>query len=182
MMESYIELSDEEEQAVRLNDKGERVDGVRKVKPGFGSSTFDENGEEQVAWDKFKIGYADADGFDMRYKYSDEQYYICAVLEPGTMIIRYGPDTGCFTAPLGSKYENLGLPYIRDSVEFHRYLVKKRCRSLGVRVKEGKVAPIFDSEGGAVQYMHIGENGKKIRIRELIKQGLLERANTKNEA
>ncbi len=153
-------------------------------------------------WDKGSVddageNVADRQGFDIRAKRIGKQKYIIELkkdnyplhykyritisqqyLGKGTELVRYGAETGHFTSLSGTKFEQLGLPYIQDTVEFHRYKVLKdipvKCIEVidieeQKRIKdvingkekpdlqnavEGITAPAFGSKGGAIQYYH----------------------------
>ncbi len=91
----------------------------------------------------------DGRGFDKSYKGTDG--YVDEIELPvGTRLARFGSPQGKLTAPEGSPYEKLGLPYKEETIEYHVYVVV----SEGCHVKRGIVAPMFDSPGGATQYLH----------------------------
>lgn len=79
----------------------------------------------------------------------------------GTLIARFGTPFGSFATDFGTPYHMLGLPYIKETVEYHVYRVLK-----DIQVMKGVVAPIFNSPGGGVQYLFYKE-----RINALIKNG-----------
>lgn len=89
----------------------------------------------------------DDDGFDMTRLNSDGNYKEKCIIPAGTILIRYGPPTGNYTAPVKTKYENLSLPYKQDENEFHTYIVQKPVVAI-----KGIVAPWFDQPGGGIQY------------------------------
>lgn len=116
------------------------------------------------------------DEYPLYYKYRvtmSQQY-----LGKGTVLVRYGSERGHFTAPYGTAFQQLGLPYLQDTVEFHKYTVLKElcvtCIEIAdaqeqqriLEVKSGKrppdveyavegvTAPAFGSAGGAIQYYH----------------------------
>ena len=153
------------------NDQGQFISGIRKLKKAeYGTERFDDNGEELVDWIKFKTKYADQYGFDMRKKSVEGIYCTEVILPHGTIIIRYGPESGKYTAPEGTSYDTLALPYERSTVEFHKYKVNTPLQVAYVKVRKGIVAPMFDSDGGAVQFYHFKNN-----IRELLKMRALVR-------
>lgn len=51
------------------------------------------------------------------------------------------------------EYENLGLPYVKETIEYHEFKVTEDL-SVDCRVVKGLVAPKFQSKGGAIQFMH----------------------------
>lgn len=98
----------------------------------------------------------DDKGFDKTYRPiegSDSHVIIDFVLPKGSKICRYGNPKGRFTAPVGSAYEALALPYIKETVEYHEYIVVDDIEVECLVVK-GRVAPQPWSKGGAIQFMH----------------------------
>ena len=87
-------------------------------------------------------------------------------LPPQKRIVRYGHPNGNFTADVGCEYEKLGLPYYKDSMEYHEYIVMEATEVECV-VEKGIVAPCFDSPGGEIQYYHHKS------INELLTEGVL---------
>ena len=67
--------------------------------------------------------FADKDGFDIRNIEKNKKYKIEIELPYGTILIRYGNETGRFSAPKGTKYEDLALPYVKNTVEYNEYKV-----------------------------------------------------------
>lgn len=148
---------------------------------------------------------ADRQGFDIRARRIDKQKYfieskkseypVCykhrialsqQYLGKGTKLVRYGSETGHYTTLNGTEFNQLGLPYVQDTVEFHKYEVLKDVPVICIEVidtqeqqrildikngkiqpdiqnaVEGIVAPAFGSWGGAVQYYH------DMRIKDLL--------------
>ena len=89
-----------------------------------------------------------------REKTSDGKYKMRIRLPRGTEIIRYGGEMGYYSTPAETQYEELSLPYIKETVEYHRYRVNAKYLVLTCVVEKGRVAPGFGSPGGAVQYLH----------------------------
>ena len=52
-----------------------------------------------------------------------------------------------------AEYENLGLPYVKETIEYHEFKVTEDL-SVDCQVVKGLVAPKFQSKGGAIQFMH----------------------------
>lgn len=149
------------------NSKGKSIDGIRRLKKEeYGTGEFDENGQPIVDWAKFRGKDEDDRGFDTNNKESNGEYTMQVELPPGTIIIRYGSEMGRYTAPRGTEYETLGLPYTEESVEYNEYRVNE---NVSCEVEKGKVAPKFDSNGGATQYYH------SMTIRQSVRRGILER-------
>ncbi len=120
--------------------------------------TFDKNHIPKVNWG-VETDDCDKLGFDKHYRPIDnseawvvEDYE----LEVGTMLCRYGYPEGNFTTIKGTPYEELSLPYVKKTVEYHEYRVvkKHKVKALLPIVAKGKVAPKFKSNGGAIQFYH----------------------------
>lgn len=112
----------------------------------------------------------DADGFDKRYRPMEEEIvYVIDdyVIPQGTYICRYGSPEGRFTTYKGTPYEGLGLPYVKETIEYHEYRVSEDIR-VRCYVTKGVTAPKFNSLGGAVQFKH------KQSIRLECEDGLLQ--------
>ena len=155
------------------NYKGETISGIRQLKrPEYGTGEKYKNGNPIVDWSHLSK-YADKNGFDTRHREKNGKYRIRIRLPYGSVVIRYGSEAGQFTAPSGTEYEKLSLPYIKETIEYNEYQVISDNVTIICIVDKGKVAPGFDSPGGAIQYYH------PITIRESIRRGLLKRI--KNE-
>ncbi len=151
------------------NYKGETISGIRQLKkPEYGAGKTNRYGQPVVNWN-YLSKYADDDGFDTRNIESNGKHTVEYILPYGSIIIRYGSEIGHFSAPKGTAYENLALPYIPESVEYNEYKVTAHDVRIQCIVEKGIVAPGFDSNGGAVQYLH------PITIRESVRKGMLER-------
>ncbi len=125
---------------------------------------LDDNGIPK--WKEY-IKNGDENGFDVTFKYEDGNYKRRVILPGGKRIIRFGRVArGRFTTDYGTPYEKLSLAYKPESMEYHEYEVMTDIQVECV-VEEGRVAPGFQSEGGAVQYMHDRS------IKELLKTGVL---------
>lgn len=154
---------------IRKNDSGQILKGNKKLsKKEYGSGSFDSKGEPIVNWNLLSK-YADENGFDTRNIEEGGGYTITIELPYGTHIIRYGNPTGRFTAPKATRYEDLALPYVKETVEYNEYRVIAEKIKVVCIVEKGKVAPGFGSKGGATQYMH------PMSIMESIRTKLLER-------
>ncbi|MFD0047794.1 T7SS effector LXG polymorphic toxin [Actinomycetes bacterium NPDC127524] len=73
---------------------------------------------------------------------------ILQVLEPGTIIDRYGAPQGYFLSPVKTPYEQRALALHSDEAPYYQY---KIIRPL--EVESGKIAPWFDRSGGGTQYL-----------------------------
>lgn len=157
---------------MKKNYKGDVINGIKKlIRPEYGTGEYNNYGEPIVDWSKLSE-YADDDGFDKRNLESNGNYKITIKLPIGTKLIRFGNETGTFTAPIGTPYETLALPYIQETVEYHEYKVISDNLTVECEVCKGVVAPGFGSQGGGIQYKH------SITISASLKQNILERINT----
>lgn len=145
------------------NYKGEELfDKPRKLTDvKFGSGRIGAFGPE-VNWNLVTQcnNNADEDGFDIRYEISE------CVLPAGTKIIRYGNEIGRYTAPIGTTYEMLSLPYVKETIEYHEYNVVEPTK-VKCEVSKGIVASAFGQVGGGVQYKH------QKSIAKLLEEGVL---------
>ena len=107
--------------------------------------------DETVDWTSF-AQYSDENGFDIRNGVRGI-YKKKIILPKGTEIFRYGMPGGRYTAPMGEVYEDLSLPYLKETMPYHEYIVTERLRVICI-VERGVVAPNFNSTGGAIQYLH----------------------------
>lgn len=137
------------------NYKGEEIGDKKRVlsDSAYGTGKFDKNGDPEVDWGKYIVVDNDQ-GFDKRHKEANGEYLIEIELKKGVEILRYGTEGGNFTAPKGTPYEKLALPYLKESLEYNEYRVIADGLKVKCQVKQGVVAPSVDSPGGAVQYWH----------------------------
>lgn len=136
---------------MRRNDQGQDLGDspVLLTNTSYGTGKY--NGfQPEVAWPKPIEGKRDERGFDI----SNGNTITHIQLPKGTHIIRYGPTSGSYTAPEGSLYSQLGLPYVRETCEYHVLEVIADSITVFCIVDKGKVASIFDSPGGGIQYKH----------------------------
>lgn len=153
---------------LQMNDKGEVISGIKKLRDDkYGTGGMGANGEPEVNWSLLE--YADEHGFDIRNLEANGNYKIEVELPCGTILIRYGNETGRFTAPQFTRYEDLSLPYQKDTVEYNEYKVTAEKIRLICNVVKGRVAPGFGSPGGAIQYLH------PMNIRQSLQKGILKR-------
>lgn len=149
------------------NSAGKIITERFKLKDPSYAKGFDGSGEPIIDWELFQPEFADEHGFDMRNREENGYYYIETVLPKGTMLIRYGSEFGRFTAPKGTRYDELALPYIEETVAYHEYRV---ANDQGCQVQKGRVAPMFDSKGGGIQFYHLPAT-----VNSLLKEKVLER-------
>lgn len=145
------------------NDKGEFILGIPELaKKEFGTGDRDIHGWPVVRWELVKEApYAADFGYDNRFK------IINVVLAPGMLIVRYGRTDGSFVTEYGTPYEKIGLPYKKETIEYHVYRVVKETTA--DMIIKGISAAAFDSEGGGVQYMLLKHN-----VYRLCKEGYIE--------
>lgn len=157
----------------KYNSSGQIISGIRKLSnTAYGTGAIDEYGDPVIDWNTWSAlsRFSDENGFDIRNVEANGKYIIEIQLPKSTLLIRYGPESGSFTAPKGTLYEELSLPYIEETVEYNEYRVIAESISVLCVVDKGKVAPMFNSIGGGVQYYH--KNGS---IKKMIKSKILER-------
>ena len=70
------------------------------------------------------------------------------ILKPGTIIDRYGSNTGKYTSPVDTPYEMRALAPGTDQNPYSVYEVVKP-----IQVKSGEIAPWFEEPGGGIQYL-----------------------------
>lgn len=114
----------------------------------------DDNNIPHINWTK-ENDVVDSDGFDKRKIIESLNSYVIKdyLLPKGTIICRYGFSGGLFTTEKGTSYETLGLPYIKETIEYHEYKVTEDLR-VDCYVTKGIVAPMFSSDGGGIQFKH----------------------------
>ena len=136
----------------KYNYLGEDITGVQVelLSPDFGD--VDEDGNVHPHWTPENED-VDGRGFDKHY-HGTSGYFDEIELPYGTLLERFGPATGRMTADYGIDYESLGLPYKPETVEFHVYRVIADSVVVRCQVKRGKAYKMFDSPGGAIQYLH----------------------------
>lgn len=157
---------------IRKNDAGEVLGNrpVELAKPEYGTGAYGSGLYPVVRWEEYRKEWADKDGFDVRNIEENGEYIMEVELPKGTHLIRYGSEKGVFTAPKNTPYDCLGLPYKRETIEFHEYEVIADSIKVFCRAIRGKVAPMFDSAGGAVQYLHANSIFKLARRKHVLKE------------
>ena len=58
-----------------------------------------------------------------------------------------------FTTDKGTPYSKLSLPYVKETMEYHEYIVTKDIHVF-CYVTQGIAAPKFNMPGGGIQYKH----------------------------
>ena len=144
------------------NYKGETISGVKELTdPKYGTGDKGPDGSPRVNW-KY-LERADNDGFDIDRKDAKGRYRFTITLPAGTRLLRYGNEIGHFTAPAGTPYEQLSLPYKKETVEYHEYEVIADGLTVTCIVEKGIVAKGFGMPGGAVQYLHTESMHRSVR-------------------
>jgi hypothetical protein len=75
-------------------------------------------------------------------------------------ICRYGFKGGSTTTNIGTLYEEISLPYKKESMPYYEFIVIGKCM-VKCSVLKGKATPGFEQKGGGVQYVHINDAGEK---------------------
>lgn len=150
---------------IKRNCYGEIITGI-KVFQDNSFGYYDENGNEHVNWVEENED-VDSDGFCKHHTELNGFYKMDVDLPYGTYICRYGNTRGRLTSDINSVYEELGLPYIKETVEFHVYRVVVDNLKVQCTVQKGKVAPMFNSPGGAVQYKHYQSIAKELAQKKI---------------
>ena len=140
------------------NYKGELLTPEREYLPAD-SVFFDDKGKP--LWKKY-VQSKDS-GFDETYRFDNGTYIKRIVLPVGKKIVRYGGVFGRYTSDEGVDYDRLSLPYLKESMQYHEYIVSGHCEVECV-VDKGFTAPGFGSDGGAVQYRHLFPIQKSLKI------------------
>lgn len=138
------------------NDLGERVSGYPSLrKEVYWSGEYYSNDERRPRPDYEKwLQHADEHGFDLTCANALGNYIEQIKLPKGTHIIRYGADSGRYTAPKGTNFDQLSLPWKRRECEYHEYVVIADSITVACIVTKGFAAPGFECVGGGVQYRH----------------------------
>ncbi len=137
------------------NSAGVDITGKRLMVTKSEYGYVDEMNVPHINWGT-ETEICDEDGFDKTFRpFANDSAYVITdyVIPKGTVICRYGKETGRFTTIKGTNYESLGLPYQKETIEYHEYIVSLDT-TVECYVTRGKVAPKFDSVGGAIQFKH----------------------------
>lgn len=125
------------------------------------------NGKPIPRWELLKE--QDINGFYSKGDIDDEngKSKIKVRLPKGTKFIRYGTPHGHYTAPLGSEYERLSLPYVKESIPYNEYEVTAEW----LDVEWGYTALGFDSIDRCIQYYN------KKTVHSLMSEGSIKKIN-----
>ncbi|SKP52322.1 TNT domain-containing protein [Mycobacteroides abscessus] len=98
-----------------------------------------------------------------------------AHLPAGTIIDRFGGETGSYLAPDGAHFADRALMPESVGSQYHRYMITGEPLPPGLQIVEGPVAPWFGQtpSPGATQYMIVGSDGATPSVEELIRRGYL---------
>ena len=121
----------------------------------YANSAFGEyvNGVARTNWECNYI--ADENGFDKRYTDPVSGKHVADISLPkGIILCRYGFEQGRFSTLKGTEYELLGLPWKKESAPYFEYEVVADGIEVQLFVTRGMSAPMFDSPGGAIQFLH----------------------------
>lgn len=155
----------------KVNYLGEPVEPIPLLrKPEYGTGEIDKRGFPKIKWSL--LINADDQGFDKSHKEPNGFWRMTVTLPKKMRLIRYGTEMGHYTAPKGTEYEALSMPYIKESLFFHEYEVVADSTTVvaifnNCTVDRGIAAPGFDLPGGGVQFFH------KDAMRRLIRNGVL---------
>jgi len=150
---------------VRKNSKGEIINGKAEYRDNAYYTVLP-NGEFKTDYKSFASPDADEFGFDRSNKEPNGDYSMEVILPKGSVIIRYGSPFGRYTAPKGTKFEELALPFTEESCEYNEYRVLDDI-SVQCKVIRGRVAPNFRQRGGGVQYVHHNTIKQEIEEKKL---------------
>lgn len=150
---------------MKISHQEKRKNVLKSLKFGY----YDECGNAVPFWQP-ENEYVDSDGFDKRNITTSGFYKEEVILPKGKLISRYGNVRGRLSTDYGEDYDKLGLPYVKETVEYHTYKVIADGLKVICNVQKGRVAPMFDSPGGATQYKHystIAEEISNHKIKEV---------------
>lgn len=124
------------------------------------------NGKVEVKWAS-EDDNIDSNGYDKHNVESNGQYTITIELEKGTKLCRFGPPSGFTTSPVGTNYDLMALPFVKETREYHEYVVIADGLSVKLIVEKGISGAMFNSPGGAVQYTHMQSIAEEIYDKKL---------------
>lgn len=138
------------------NSSGNPVSGFPELrKKEYWSGEFDAGDPRRPKPDFERwLVHADGNGFDVTREILPGAYQVHITLPVGTHIIRYGSPFGFYSAPYGTRFEELSLAWKEDSCEYHEYIVQKEALGVYCLVMKGYVAPGFEMPGGGIQFYH----------------------------
>ena len=146
---------------------GKDLDGVELEYSRPENAKVLKNGAVVPNWDE-PSDLVDSEGYDKLNVEPNGEYTMVVELPVGTMLARYGSPMERTTAPCGTPYELLALPYRLDTIEYHQYRVIADGVTVKCKARRGRTREMFERLGGAVQYRHDHS------IEEEISMGILE--------
>lgn len=177
----------------RHNDKGELISGEKQLSDLKYSKNYftgkRKNNDPSYSW---LPPCSDGDGFFIKCKKEKIDYGRCfrrlpcketeselisrqaCKLEIGALIARYGHPSGQYASPYGTPYEQLSLPYLQETMEYHVYKVIK---PITVECEIGTSAPAFGQPGFGIQFYFSNENGLRQYLGLYGKEKYLEEIN-----
>ncbi|MEB3069857.1 TNT domain-containing protein [[Mycobacterium] vasticus] len=98
-----------------------------------------------------------------------------AQLPAGTIIDRFGAETGRYLAPDGTPFADRSLAPELVGGDYTRYIVTGKPPPPGWRILEGPVEPFYGQTPapGATQYMIVGSDGVHPSVEDLVDRGVL---------
>lgn len=100
-----------------------------------------------------------------------------AQLPEGTIIDRFGSESGRYLAPDATPFANRALTPESVGGDYKRYMVTGQPLPPGWQIVEGPVEPWFGQTPApdSTQYMIVGPDGVKVSVEELVDRGILDR-------
>lgn len=122
------------------------------LRPDLGARWLNPNGSARYP--------SEADGFWQGFNEAPS----VVVLPPGTLLDRFGRETGRYLAPLGASFPARAVAFVCADAPYHTYRVRAPLPVLA-----GRIAPWFGEPGGGIQFLVDASVG------ELVAMGVLER-------
>lgn len=100
-----------------------------------------------------------------------------AQLSEGTIIDRFGSESGRYLAPDGTPFADRALTPESVGGDYKRYLVTGQPLPPGWQILQGPVEPWFGQTPApnSTQYMIVGPDGVRVSVEELVDRGILDR-------
>lgn len=129
---------------------------ITDIQPDVADDSYgylNDKGVLVINWEKPSES-KDSKGFDKTVMFDNGNYTEEVILPRGTLLCRYGFNTGRFTALAGTPFEKLSLPYKPETIPYMQYRVVADGLKVKLHVIKGIVAPMFGSDGGVIQFLH----------------------------
>jgi Tuberculosis necrotizing toxin len=130
-----------------------------------------------MSWEDFTTQFGtpeariwpDNDGFPPGYAPQPVQ------LPAGTIIDRFGAETGRYLSPDGTPFAGRALAPESVGLEYFRYLVTGKPLPDDWQIVQGPAEPWFGQTPApnAVQYMIVGHDGVRVTVEDLVDRGIL---------